>query len=198
MRRILMCALLMYSFALGTALPGQSSAAVLGDSLHARLGWYAICPTGVVGGGEGQYRFSGSISQCPAAEPQVGYGPFGIVSGFWSSECDARFGSPSRPDDFFSSLGPGVFRLYPNSPNPFRQGTRIRYDLPVTSQVNLCVYDITGRQVRELVNGLQKPGRYALRWDGKDAQGRNCASGVYFLSVNTDDHNDVRKMLIAE
>lgn len=162
------------------------------------LGWYTVTSSGALGDKAGPYVLSGSVSQSPiSAAGFVGAGEYYIIGGFWSSEFNARLGQ-EREEVTASSLKPGVFRLYRNSPNPFRQGTRIAYDLPARSSVRLGVYDAGGRQVKELASGWQKAGRYSLNWDGRDKAGRRCPAGIYFCSLVTEDRNAVRKMLIAE
>jgi len=125
-------------------------------------------------------------------------GAYCIIGGFWSSEFSGRFGQEDRKEVLVSSLGPLVFKLYRNSPNPFRAATRIAYDLPVRSKVYLTVYDVGGRQVSKLADGWQEAGRYILKWDGRDKRGRACPTGVYFCSLKTEDNAAVKKMLIAE
>lgn len=74
-----------------------------------------------------------------------------------------------------------------SSPNPFRQTAGIRYELPRPSPVVLLVLDVTGRTVRRLVEGeTQGAGVHAIRWDGRDDGGRNLASGIYRLRLQTD------------
>jgi hypothetical protein len=146
----------------------------------------------------GPYTLSGCVSQSPiSALGFVDVGPYYIIGGFWSSEFNARF-SQNRDEVVVSSLKPGVFKLYRNYPNPFRLGTRIAYELPVRSRVYLRIYDSDGRQVRELADGWQDAGRYSMNWDGRDKAGRTCPSGVYFCSLKTEDHDAVKKMLLAE
>jgi len=75
---------------------------------------------------------------------------------------------------------PMLFELYQNYPNPFNPNTVIRYQLSVTSQVDLKVYDVLGRVVKTLVHGIQKPGVHAANFDG------SClSSGVYFYQLAT-------------
>jgi flagellar hook assembly protein FlgD len=49
--------------------------------------------------------------------------------------------------------------------------------------VTLKIYDILGREVTELVNHSQKPGRYKVTWDGKNNQRKEVASGIYFYQL---------------
>ena len=161
------------------------------------LGWYTVTSAGVLCDKAGPYALSGCVSQSPiSALGFVDVGAYYIMGGFWSSEFDARF-SRDRDEVVVSSLQPGAFKLYRNHPNPFRQGTRIAYDLPVRTKVYLSIYDAGGRQVRELADGWQDAGRYNLNWDCRDKKGRACPSGVYFCSLTTEGRDAVEKMLLA-
>ncbi|HEX2788358.1 MAG TPA: T9SS type A sorting domain-containing protein [Ignavibacteria bacterium] len=73
---------------------------------------------------------------------------------------------------------PGKFDLSQNYPNPFNPVTKINYDLPVDGKVNLRIYDITGREVANLVNGIQTAGYYTIQFNAS-----NFASGVYFYRI---------------
>jgi len=157
-----------------------------------------MTPCGVLCDTDGSYVLSGCVSQSPISSDVVVYADACcIIFGFWSSEFDAKF-SPDHQTVTSSSLGPLTFKLYRNSPNPFSATTRIAYDLPAKTTVSLNIFDISGRQVRELAGGTQSAGRYSLRWDRRNKLGRTCPSGVYFCSLKTRDNKAVEKMLIAE
>jgi hypothetical protein len=91
---------------------------------------------------------------------------------------------------------PKVFALSQNNPNPFNKTTVIRYQLPRSEHASLKVYDVTGRLVRTLVNGKQKPGYYTLDWDGKDNKQRKVASGIYFLRFEAAEFSSRKKMTL--
>lgn len=84
--------------------------------------------------------------------------------------------------DLSSEIEVGVpkeFTLSQNYPNPFNPVTKINYDIPVDSKVNLRVYDMLGREVANLVNNdLQKAGYYTVQLNGI-----NMASGTYFFRM---------------
>ncbi len=82
-------------------------------------------------------------------------------------------------------------------PNPFRDRTQIAYSLPIAGNVSLRVYDVTGRTVRTLQNGFQKPGAYSVNWDSKDSRGRLVPHGVYFYRLDTPGFRDVKKAVVA-
>jgi hypothetical protein len=176
----------------------QASLVVSEQGPQEGLTWYTVTAAGVLDDRVGAYCLSGCISQSPVSTPgYVDAGMYYIIGGFWSSEFDAKF-SRNRDEIILSSLKPGAFRLYRNSPNPFRRATRIAYDLPVRSRVGLSIYDVNGRLVRKLVECRQDVGRHSLNWDGKDKKGRTCPTGVYFCSLKTEDSDAVGKMIIAE
>lgn len=85
--------------------------------------------------------------------------------------------------------------LEQNAPNPFRPATTIAYTVPRDGIVQLGVFDVTGRLVRELVGEIQVAGRYQVVWDGRDIAGRRAASGVYFYRLATGDVNETRRMV---
>ena len=86
------------------------------------------------------------------------------------------------------SAEPSRYELRQNYPNPFNPATVIRYELPVSSEVSLKVFDLLGREVAELVNGRQDPGEYMVQFDATRTQGgtsrhRGEASGVYLYRL---------------
>ena len=70
-----------------------------------------------------------------------------------------------------------------NYPNPFNPGTTIRYELPQTSRVDLRVYDLLGRVIVTLIDGVEQAGSHEIRWTGKDSKGMPVASGAYYYQL---------------
>jgi hypothetical protein len=100
-------------------------------------------------------------------------------------------------------LVPLAYALEPNFPNPFNPQTQIRFQLPATGPVSLRVYDVLGQVVQTLVEGELTAGLHRAVWDGRDALGRDVASGVYFYALEasavgaTDrGFRQVRKLLL--
>ena len=73
---------------------------------------------------------------------------------------------------------PVKFDLSQNYPNPFNPSTKINYDLPFESKVSLKIYDMTGREVANLVNATQLAGYYVIQFNVS-----NLASGIYFYNL---------------
>ena len=78
---------------------------------------------------------------------------------------------------------PAEYDLVQNYPNPFNSETTISYELPEAGIVRLSVFDLSGREVRVIVNGHQSLGHYQTVWDGRDGQHRVLASGLYFYRL---------------
>lgn len=79
---------------------------------------------------------------------------------------------------------PEHFQLAQNYPNPFNPETRIKYQLPVNSQISIWVFDIKGQMVRKLIDQKMKAaGFYSITWDGRNDAGKAVSSGVYFYSL---------------
>ncbi len=78
---------------------------------------------------------------------------------------------------------PSAYALYPAYPNPFNPTTTIRYGLPENSDVTLIVYDITGREIIQLVDSRVPAGDRRVIWNGRDRQGNPVASGLYIYRL---------------
>jgi len=88
------------------------------------------------------------------------------------------------------------FLLYQSMPNPFQSQTAIRYSLPAQSNVSLMIYDISGKQVKTLVDQYQTSGLYSINWNGENNQGRKVGQGIYFYVLKTDNDKMQKKMLM--
>jgi hypothetical protein len=92
--------------------------------------------------------------------------------------------------------GPAVtFGLKGNYPNPFNPGTTIEYASDRDGEIRLTVFDMRGREVRNLVRGWRSTGRYEAEWDGKDDRGQEAPTGLYFCRLECDGRVSVAKML---
>jgi hypothetical protein len=96
-------------------------------------------------------------------------------------------GSPGLPVDF--ALGQ-------NYPNPFNPATRISFSLPTSSPVDLAVYDLLGRRVRTLHEGVLEAGYYEVAWDGLNSGGQPAASGIYLYVLKAGESSQSRRMTL--
>ncbi|MBU1880842.1 T9SS type A sorting domain-containing protein [bacterium] len=78
-------------------------------------------------------------------------------------------------------------------PNPFNPTTVIRFQIPVSSLVSLTVYDISGREIAELMGGHREAGNYEVVFDGS-----NLSTGIYFYRIQTGEHSTTRKMVLMK
>lgn len=85
-----------------------------------------------------------------------------------------------------------------NYPNPFNPDTRISFELPWESEVDLKIYNVKGQLIRRLYGGRLPAGKHHTVWDGTDEYGRDVSSGVYFYRLSTDEDTTVRKMLMVK
>jgi hypothetical protein len=93
---------------------------------------------------------------------------------------------------------PETFALQQNYPNPFNPVTTIRFDLPVSSQVKLIVYNILGQEVRTLANDVYSAGRHYVLWDGRNHLGHTVSSGIYLYRIVWPTGNVTRRMLLIK
>ena len=89
------------------------------------------------------------------------------------------------------------FALYPNYPNPFNPETRIRFQLPQKSGVELVVYDMLGQRVRTLVTEIMDAGLHQVTWDGLNYDGNEVASGMYIYRIKAGGYFANQKMLLV-
>ncbi len=87
------------------------------------------------------------------------------------------------------------FQLYQNYPNPFNPETVIKYDIPKSTWVTITIYDVLGREVKELVDEYKSAGSYEVKFNSSK---NNFSSGVYFYMLQAGNYNATKKMLILK
>lgn len=96
--------------------------------------------------------------------------------------------------EIFVSL-PEAFDLSQNYPNPFNPSTKINFDLPFDSKVSLKIFDITGREVADLVNETKAAGYYTVSFNASAL-----SSGMYFYRINAEGNGqnfvETKKMML--
>jgi hypothetical protein len=88
---------------------------------------------------------------------------------------------------------PETFALLQNYPNPFNPSTAIQYNIPQAESVVLKVYNMLGQEVQTLVNEVQNPGSYTVRFNAS-----RLASGVYFYRLTAGEYVKIRSMLFVK
>lgn len=91
-----------------------------------------------------------------------------------------------------------VLTLEQNHPNPFNPRTRIVFRLPREAIAQLRVYDLQGRRVRTLHDGLLTAGEHGVDWDGTDDTGREVAAGTYYYELRSEGRRLARPMVLLK
>ena len=97
------------------------------------------------------------------------------------------------------AVTPTTFALGANYPNPFNPATTIPLAVPAKiKNVDLTIYNVLGQPMRQVWNGPLAAGEHQLTWDGRDAQGRPVAAGVYVYRLQVGEQISTRKMVKIE
>ena len=115
---------------------------------------------------------------------RAGWGPFSEVRAF-------RFLMTAVD---LADANPKEYELSQYYPNPFNQETEIRFALPQARHVTVTLYNALGAEIGLLTDQFYQAGRYSLKWDGRDSQGRPMASGIIFCSFQAGEFREIRKM----
>jgi phosphatidylserine/phosphatidylglycerophosphate/cardiolipin synthase-like enzyme len=125
------------------------------------------------------------------------------IANLYIQEFAARYHAAGGTGDFIpTSVSanqerlPEQFQLAQNYPNPFNPGTSIQFQLPGAAEVNLAIYNISGRLVRTLVAGAMAAGSHTVRWEGDDSAGQPVSSGVYMVRIKSGNKIMTRKMMM--
>lgn len=92
-----------------------------------------------------------------------------------------------------ASPAPDGFVLHQSFPNPFNPAALIRYELPAAGETRLAVYDVLGREVAVLAEGVKEAGIHEVTFDGAAF-----SSGVYFYRLTAGEGSRVRRMLLMK
>ena len=93
---------------------------------------------------------------------------------------------------------PQKFILYQNYPNPFQQSTTIEYEILQETKVVLKIYDLFGKEVQTLIDGVQKVGEKSIVWDGLNSSGKTVSPVVYYAVINVGIRADCIKIFKVE
>ena len=91
-----------------------------------------------------------------------------------------------------------VTAVQQNYPNPFNPNTTIKFSLAQTGKVSLIIYNIKGKKVKTLVNGILEPQNYSVSWNGVDDDGKQVSSGVYLYRFRAGKINELKRMLLIK
>ena len=88
---------------------------------------------------------------------------------------------------------PEKFELSQNYPNPFNPSTSINYNLPADSRVNIRIFDISGKEVYNLLDEFKTAGYHTVNFNAA-----SFSSGIYFYTINTDNFTATKKMTLLK
>jgi len=118
---------------------------------------------------------------------------FVLVSTGYYEHIKGTGGTMSAGSEVLSS----TFELCGGYPNPLNSETQIKFAIPEEAQVNLGIYDVTGRLVKNLVNKNMEAGYHTITW-----QPKGLASGIYFAKLKvhadlgSDSYADTKKLIL--
>ena len=92
-----------------------------------------------------------------------------------------------------NNSGISSFSLSQNYPNPFNPTTIIKYEIPKASFVKIKVFDILGKEVATLVNGIQEAGNHKVQFNSS-----NLSSGIYFYRLTSGNFTQIKKMILLK
>ena len=142
--------------------------------------------------GGGGYEYSRSVQQTSDG----GYIIAGQTNSYGAGSYDVwliRLESEGTLVEDFNTLHPSEFALHPPYPNPFNPSTVLSFELRDAGFVSLSIYDITGREVASLAEGMMPTGAHQVVFDGADL-----SSGVYFARLTAGEFQQTRKILLIK
>jgi hypothetical protein len=150
-----------------------------------------------VAGGSGESPGRASAGAVPGPPDRARYtvrvqGRLEDGTGFHGSDCVVLVGPGTEYGGAEAEDAPGVDVLG-NDPNPFDRKTRISFRLATSTPVRLEVFDVAGRRVATLADGVMGAGRQSIAWDGSRA-----ASGIYYYRLKAGDQILTRRMLLLK
>jgi len=186
--------------------PGGIPAAVTVTSSDAAVGTIETSSTSgdsataTIGVGEGQTALT--VVSGGMAFHAVGTGA-AIVEATVPGFLTTTAGSPTvyiagGPTGVPENKPPAHVTLEQNTPNPFNPATTIAFSLPAPMEVDLTIFDVSGRRVIALVHRAMPAGRTRIQWNGRDINGRAVSSGVYFYRLRSGSNVQTKKMVLLK
>jgi len=100
--------------------------------------------------------------------------------------------------DVITIIVPEDYTLFQNYPNPFNPNTKIQFQVPKTSNVNLIIYDMLGQEIKILLIGEVERGVHTVEWDGLNKSGINMSSGSYVYRLIAGEFVQTKKMILLK
>lgn len=100
--------------------------------------------------------------------------------------------------DFNDAPIPSQYQLYQNYPNPFNPNTTISFVLPEPAHVQVQIFDLNGREVKQLVDRVCNAGVHSVVWNGTDEAQQKVSSGIYICRLNSGEVVLHRKLILTK
>jgi hypothetical protein len=123
--------------------------------------------------------------------PCVGAGENNADMGAFGIGCEAILAT-------YQDIMPLQYALYQNYPNPFNPLTTLHYDLPKDVLVNITIYDMTGRIVKNLVSSQQNTGYKSIQWNATNNAGQPVSAGLYLYTIDAGQFRQAKKMVLLK
>ncbi|MEZ4651630.1 MAG: FlgD immunoglobulin-like domain containing protein [Candidatus Eisenbacteria bacterium] len=136
-------------------------------------------------------RVAAAANELQAAVEWI-YG-VGALSGLCEDDC--RIVDPADAPGFGDAA---ATRLYQSTPNPFHPMTTLRFSLAQDGPAKLTIFDVSGRQIRTLVDGVQAAGPHEVVWDGRSDRGEPVASGTYWARLEFAGYSGSSRMVLLK
>ena len=93
---------------------------------------------------------------------------------------------------------PESFKLRQNYPNPFNPTTNISFELFKDSDINIHIFDVSGKMVKDLVSGFHNTGSHTIQWNAKDENGKTLSAGLYLYAIQVGNIVYSKKMVLLK
>lgn len=175
---------------------GYDADKVKGWQLQRLFDWVTVAPdSGVIpGGGSGAFMAAFDASELGVdVYEAVMLICHNALGGFSEIPITLTVSGAGVASDVYSGNLPREFKLHPNHPNPFNEGTVLEFEVPQTSVVRFYFYDVLGREIAELHAGKLNAGAHRLYF-----QAEGLASGIYFCRMEAGGFHSVIKMTLLK
>jgi hypothetical protein len=115
-----------------------------------------------------------------------------------SNEVYADGTRPNPPVSVGAPSFHGMAWLAPCAPNPSGTGTTLAFYVPHETSVDFAIYDVSGRIIRRLTDGVRPAGEHSVRWDGRRAEGDLAANGMYFVRMHVGAQTLTRTVVVRK
>ena len=124
-----------------------------------------------------------------------------LGSGQLPNEYKLIYGDKDQVDSIVRdivALVPKEFSLGHNYPNPFNPSTTIPFTMSETGLAVITIYNVSGREIRQILNERVRSGFHSAVWDGKNYNGVPVSSGVYYYGLKTRKFKSFKKMILIK